>query len=223
MKMKRSKQTMVSLLTIVAVGLIVIVWPETGQCQRSKRRAAAQATKVSDPNAADPNAPVNPNSWAGFDIILKRNIFSRTRTAYHPPTETAEAPRAAVHNPESYYLLRGISQENDQFIAFVEDVQSGTVLRLRRGDAVARGTIKTVTLDGIEYQMEDKTTVVRLGLDLEGGYGTMTTRQMVDLVTSTPGQPAPSSTTTTAPATGSGDTSDILKRLMEQRKQQLGQ
>jgi hypothetical protein len=77
-----------------------------------------------------------------------------------------------------------------------------------------------VTLDGIEYQMEDKTTVVRLGLDLEGGYGTMTTGQMVDLVTSTPGPSTPSSTST--PASG-GDTSDILKRLMEQRKQQLGQ
>ncbi len=100
-------------------------------------------------------------------------------------------------NPESYYVLKGVVQENDEFIAFIEDTQNGTVLRLRRGDPVARGTIKTLTLDGLEYQMEEKTTVVRMGLDLEGGHGALATGQMADLATmpasSTPGQPSQSS------------------------------
>ncbi len=214
MKTKRSKQTRISFLTVAAVGLIVALWPVAGQCQRSSRRQASQAAEV-----ADPNATVNPNSWESFsNIILKRNIFSRTRMPYRERPVVQEAPRV-TRNPEAYYVLKGVVQENDQFIAFIEDTQGGTVLRLKRGDAVARGAIKTVTLDGIEYQMEDKTTVVRLGLDLEGGYGAMTTRQMVDLVTST--TPASSPSGTSAPA--SGDTGDILKRLMEQRKQQLGQ
>jgi hypothetical protein len=201
-------------MTAVATGMIVSLWATSGQCQRSRRRASLPAAV-----AADPNAPASPNSWESFDVILKRNIFSRSRMPYRERPAVQETPRV-MRNPEAYYMLKGVVQEDDQFIAFIEDTQSGSVLRLKQGDSVARGTIKTVTLDGIEYQMEDKTTVVRLGLDLEGGYGTMTTGQMVDLVTSAP---SPSSSASpSAPASG-GDTSDILKRLMEQRKQQLGQ
>lgn len=212
MKTTCSKERRRLLTILAAAGVIVALWTEAGQCQRSRRRAS-QPVEV-----ADPNAPVNPNSWESFGIILKRNIFSRSRMPYSERPAVQEAPRV-TRNPEAYYMLKGVVQEDDQFIAFIEDTQSGTVLRLKQGDPVARGAIKTVTLDGIEYQMEDKTTVVRLGLDLEGGYGAMTASQMVDLVTSSPSTPAPSST----PAPASGDTSDILKRLMEQRKQQLGQ
>ena len=56
-------------------------------------------------------------------------------------------------NPESYFLLKGVVQENNQFIAFVEDKQTGSVLRLRQGDRVARGTVKSLTLDGLEYEL----------------------------------------------------------------------
>jgi hypothetical protein len=219
MKTKCSRHASVLSLTIAVAGLILVLWPEAGQCQRSRRRASETVT------AADPNAAPQPNSWASFDIILKRNIFSRQRMAPRPASETVETPRA-MPNPESYYMLKGVVQENDEFIAFIEDTQNSTVLRLRRGDPVARGTIKTLTLDGLEYQMEDKATVVPLGRDLEGGRGNLTTRQMLDLA-ATPASPkAPSSSASTqaAPAAApSGGDSDIVKRLMEQRKQQLGQ
>jgi hypothetical protein len=173
--------------------------------------------------SADPNAPVKEGSWASFDVILKRNIFSRQRTAWRPRTQESAKP-VVVRNPETYYVLKGVVQENDDFIAFIEDTQGGTVLRLRRGDPVARGTIRTLTLDGLEYQMEDKTpVVVRLGCDLEGATGALTTSQMQDLASlpASPsgGQAKPSS----SPTPPSGADADILKKLMEQRKQQLGQ
>lgn len=214
MKTTCSKRTAPSWATrIVAAAMIVALCAPAGQCQRSRRRASQPTTTV------DPNAPVSPDSWSSFDVVLKRNIFSRSRMPYRERPAVQEAPRV-THNPEAYYMLKGVVQQDDQFIAFIENTQTGSVLQLKQGDSVARGTLKTVTLDEIEYQREDQTTVVRLGLDLEGGYGAMTTRQMVDLVTSTPSRPATGSTS--APASG-GDTSDILKRLMEQRKQQLGQ
>lgn len=217
MKTNCSKQAGAWSLPIALVGLILVLWPAAGQGQRS-RRAVSEPAPASDPNVVAPA-----NSWASFDIILKRNIFSRQRRAPSPVSERVERAAAPAPNPESYYVLRGVVQENDDFIAFIEDTQASTVLRLRRGDPVARGTIKTLTLDGLEYQMEDKTTVVHLGLDLEGGHGTMTSNQMMDLAsmpapaaTGQPAQPGP-----TAPP--SGAEADILKRLMEQRKQQLGQ
>lgn len=219
MKNNCSKPAPVLSLTLAITGLILVLWPTSGQCQRSSQPENSSVA------ATDPNAPAPPrNSWASFDIILKRNIFSRQRHAALPAREREERAAPPAPNPEAYYILRGVVQENDNFIAFIEDTQTGTVLKLGRGDPVARGTIKTLTLDGLEYQMEDKTTVVRLGLDLEGGYGAVTSRQTMDMdlaalpAPSTTGQPA--QTPATAP---SGDEADILKRMMEQRRQQLGQ
>ncbi|HSW00073.1 MAG TPA: hypothetical protein VLI39_07870 [Sedimentisphaerales bacterium] len=216
MKTKCSSRSRVLSWAMAAAGLILVLWPETGQGQRS-RRETTQTTV-----AVDPNAAAQPNAWASFDIILKRNIFSRQRTAPRPVAERREEPPRVMPNPESYYLLKGVVQENDDFIAFIEDTQSGTVLRLRRGDPVARGAVKTLTLDGLEYVMEDKTVVVQMGRDLEGGHGNLTPRQMLDLA-ATPASP-PSAPSATSPTTApSGADSDIIRRLMEQRKQQLGQ
>ena len=216
MKNNCSKQASVLSFAMAGVGLILALWPPVGQCQGSRRESSGPAA------AADPNAVAKPNSWASFDIILKRNIFSRQR---RPARREEQVERAAppAPNVESYYVLRGVVQENDDFIAFIEDTQTGTVLRLRRGDPVARGTIKALTLDGLEYQMEDKAVRVELGLDLEGGHGSSTSSQMMDFTAipapSTTGQPAQ----TPAATPPSGAEADILKRLMEQRRQQLGQ
>lgn len=216
MKTKCSSRASVLSWAMAAAGLILVLWPQTGQCQRS-RRGTGQTT-----TAVDPNAAAQPSSWASFDIILKRNIFSRQRTAPRPVVERREEPARIMPNPESYFLLKGVVQENDDFIAFIEDTQNGTVLRLRRGDPVARGAIKTLTLDGLEYVHEDRTTVVEMGRDLEGGHGNLTTRQMLDLV-ATPAS-APTGQSATRPAAApSGAESDIIRRLMEQRKQQIGQ
>jgi len=225
MKNRCSKRASALALAIVAVGLILILWPTAGFGQRSSRRDTSSRSRSRTPETGqtvDPNAVPSGTDWADYAIILNRNIFSRTRVSARQ--RPREEPRPVFQpNPEAYHLLKGVVQENDDFIAFIENTQSGTVLRLHRGDAVARGTIKTLTLDGLEYEMEGKTTVVRIGLDLEGGHGVMTTRQMYDLTTSAPAgtsQPAQTTPSTTAP---SGDTADIIKRLMEQRQRQLGQ
>ena len=98
--------------------------------------------------------------------------------------------------------------------------------RLRPGDHVARGAVKTLSLDALEYQLEDKTISVKVGCDLEG-----TRAAVAAPVVSTP---SASQTSTAVPAgqqttssqqtpAASGDEAETLKRLMEQRKQQLGQ
>jgi len=124
-------------------------------------------------------------------------------------------------NPESYLLLKGVTQENNQFIAFVEDKQNGSVLRLRQGDHVARGTIKSVNLDGLEYQLGDQTTSVSMGFDLEGRHGAVTAGDLANYsATALSASPGSSTGPQAAP---SADEAEILKRLMENRKQQLGQ
>jgi hypothetical protein len=192
----------------VACMLIVIAWPSAGAEER-------------------PAAP--PDPWAKYQLILERNIFSRNRRLVRRPEDDREAPPVVVPDPETHFLLKGIVQENNEFIAFVEDTQGGTVLRLNRDDPVARGTIKALNLDGIEYQFEDRITAVKLGCDLEGNVGAVPARAPLPAVTSASAaptsaagqtQPAPPAGQTPAPT---GDEADILKRLMEQRRQQLGQ
>jgi len=185
-------------------------------------------TKSAEPNAAvarpverrPSRRPVGDERWAKYEIITQRNMFSRTRERYRPPDDRPPRPRV-MPNPESYLLLRGIAQEYGQFIAFVEDKQSGSVLRLHEGDHVARGTIKSLNLDSLEYQLGDKATPVSIGLDLEGGHGAITAG---DLANFTPtAAPAAPGSSPGQPAAPPANEAEILKRLMEQRKQQLGQ
>ncbi|MCU0914750.1 MAG: hypothetical protein MUC88_09325 [Planctomycetes bacterium] len=155
--------------------------------------------------------------WVKFEIITQRNMFSRLREPPRPPGEAREEPQRVMPNPESYLLLKGVVQENSQFIAFVEDKQSGSVLRLRQGDSVARGTVKSLDLDGLEYQFQDRVVRIALGFDLEGGQGAITAGDLASYV------PLAPSASPGTPALPAADEAEILKRLMEQRKQQMGQ
>lgn len=152
-------------------------------------------------------------------------MFSRQRVPIRL-VDDRPAPPQPMPNPESYFLLRGVTYEDhpagsNQFVAFVEDKQTGSVLRLHQGDRVARGTIKSLNLDGVEYQLADKTTAVSMGFDLEGRHGAVTAG---DLASYTPTATFTAPGATTGPqAAPAADEAEILKRLMEQRKQQLGQ
>lgn len=185
-------------------------------------------------NSAGSSPAGQPDPWQKYDIILQRNIFSRQRAPIRRQEERREPEPVVVPNPESYYLLKGIVQENDTFIAFVENTQGGVVLRLRAGDRVARGTIKALNLDSIEYELESQTVTIQLGYDLEGKYGIASAGELPNL-SELPGlavseqQGFPNATDrvggsqpTQAPLPSS-DEAEILRRLMEQRKQQLGQ
>jgi len=186
----------------------------------SKDGQAGRITKSAEPTPAP--RPVERRSsprtnrgeqWAKYSIILDRNMFSRQRVKPLPPGAVLEEPLKVMPNPESYFLLKGVAQENKQFIAFVEDKRTGSVLRLREGDTVARGMVKSLNLDGLQYQFQDKAISVGMGSDLEGGSGALTAG---DLANFSP---------TAAPAGSSAppaDEAEILKRLMEQRQQQLG-
>ncbi len=200
MKNSHSKRTSLRALQATAMGLVLAGWPAVGGGQ--------DATGPQD-------------VWAKYEIILTRNIFSRNRTPAQR-TELREEPKqVAMPNPESYYVLNGIVQEDNEFVAFVEDKRGGGVLRLRQGDSIARGLVKALSLDTLEYQMADQVTTVRLGCDLEGGYGAVTSADLIEWSQTPPAttQPAPSG----PQPPPSGDEAEILRRLMEQRRQELGQ
>jgi len=195
-----SNRMAVGVFSTVVLGLAVVTWPGSGLGQDSAEQT-------------DP--------WAKYQIILERNIFSRQRGPIRRPDEVEEKPReVVVPNPESYLLLRGIVQEDGTFIAFIEDTRSATILKLRQGDSVARGTIATLSLDSLEYELEDKKTTIRMGYDLEGGHGAVTASELMEW-SQTSAATGSGATDAQTPAAPTGEQADILKQLMERRKQEL--
>jgi len=199
MKKDYNRLTTCTLLAVV-LGLIVAIWPATGLGQDS--------TEQQDP-------------WAAYKVIVERNMFSRQRgaRAERPDSSGTRTPPPTL-NPESYYVLKGIVQENGAFIGFIEDTRGGGILRVRKGDSVARGAIKALSLDSIEYQLEDRTITVTMGHDLQGGQGAVTISQLYEWSQTSSTTPQEG---TTQPSSPSGDDADILRKLMERRQQQLGQ
>ncbi len=175
---------------------------------------------------ADSKSAAPQDLWAKYQLILERNIFSRQRGPLRRPGEDREAAPVVVPNPESHFVLKGIVQENNEFIAFIEDTQAGAVLRLRKDERVARGAIKSLSLDGIEYQLEERTSTINLGYDLEGKLGPISASPAPKPAAPTPTTPTPAVAPTSPagqPPAATGDEAEILRRLMEQRKQELGQ
>jgi hypothetical protein len=212
-----------------------LVAPEAAPVAPETAPVAPEAAPVA-PQAVPAAPPVVPqDAWAKYQIILDRNIFSRQRGPVRRPGEDRDTGPVKLPDPETHFVLKGIVQENNEFIAFIEDTQAGMVLQLRKDDHVARGVIKALSLDGIEYQLEEHTTAVKLGYDLEGHLGPVSapapasppapTAPAPSGATTRPAAPAPSVTSPPAgqPAAPAGDEADILRRLMEQRRQQLGQ
>jgi hypothetical protein len=191
-----------SILMVVALVFTITIWPQSGLAQD-------QDTVV-----------LKKDTWENYKIILQRNIFSRQRG---PRIDLSRSRRLDVPpppNPETYHILKGVVQENGVFIAFIENTQLGKILRLREGDAVARGKVNNFNLDTIEYHFEDHKVIVSMGNDLEGGKGTVTLNQMYELSQSYTPTSQGAAEKSSAP---SADEAEILKQLMERRKQQLGQ
>jgi hypothetical protein len=219
--MKKYNILSICLLLAVTLGFAVILRPQSG---------LGQEATTPDPNSGDANEPpvmveqpaAAQGTWAAYQIILQRNIFSRQRGPIRRSRD--DRPRPVItRNPESYLLLKGIVQEGGTFIAFIENTQNNTVLRLRDGDNVARGIVKNFSLDSIEYQLEDKTISVGLGRDLEGGQGTLSMSRLMELSAAVPSTVSDPNAPKTQTAPSSAEEEEILRKLMEQRKQQLGQ
>ncbi len=213
----------VCLLLAVAFGFVALFRPQAG---------LGQEATTPGPNIEDGNEPPvtverptierDTNTWASYQIILQRNIFSRQRGPIRRRRD--DRPRPAItRNPESYLVLKGIVQEGDTFIAFIENTQNNTVLRLREGESVARGTVKNFTLDSIEYQLEGNTISVVIGRDLEGGQGTLPMSRLMELSAGASSSVSDPNAPAKQEAVPSEEEAEILRKLMEQRRQQLGQ
>ena len=88
-----------------------------------------------------------------YAVIESRNFFlrDRSRPASRPSNSSSSSPTTRRSAEESL-VLRGIAMEYDGFRAYVEDLNSGSTLRVSPGESLARGHVMTVAIDAIEYE-----------------------------------------------------------------------
>jgi hypothetical protein len=209
MHLDRSRWLVLALL----LGPIAFLTGQTGsEPDEPNRPADAQETRVQSGD----------DLWSQFQIIVERNIFSRQRgQSRRERRDEPERPRY-VPTPESRIVLKGIVNLNGAFTAFFEE--SGAMLTVRAGDAVARGKLEALTLDHVVFRHEDNTRIVTIGQNLEGTYGSgnISYNEVMEWSESTSASPDSGEAAAPTPEPATGEESDILKQMMERRRQQLG-
>lgn len=162
--------------------------------------------------------------WDDYKVIVERNIFSRNRG--RPPRRrdnTGEPKEVIAPNPESYFVLKGIVQQDKEYIAFLEETQSGKMIRAKIGDKIARGTLKGLTLDYIEFELNSNTMRIQIGNNLEGRASSVafTYDNLADWAEAS--SQAPDKAAAGDGTTQQDEDSDVLRRLMQRREEQVGE
>lgn len=179
-------------------------------------------------NAARTSGPGANDFSSRYRIITDRNIFSRQRGQRNVNTQTsAEQSTRKVTPPtaESYFVLKGLAKVDDVYVAFFEDTRGSELIRVTAGGSLARGKITKLNLDSVVYQRGEDSASILVGQTLEGKLGPvlLTYDDLVSLpATVSVAAGAPKTIDANAPPS-SGDDSDVLKKLMERRKQELGE
>jgi len=180
--------------------------------------------------AAQTSTPPPQDSFSKYRIITERNIFSRQRgrRAATPRTDRERTVRQYTPpSPESYLVLKGLAKVDNVYVAFFEDTRGGALIRVTAGAGLARGRITKLNLDSVVYQRGDNKASIAIGQTLEGRLApaTLSLDNLVELARTAPiassTQPADGNQPPAA-ETPPADEADILRKLMERRKQELG-
>ena len=159
--------------------------------------------------------------WDNYRVLVEQNIFSRQRgrSLDRDDSKPREAPAPA---PESYFVLKGIVRQNEEYVAFLENTRAGETIKARMGDSIARGRLKSLTLDNIEFELDANTIKIEIGDNLQGKVPTpsVTYNELVEWSQS-------SSESSENEASGqekgqSSEDEEILRRLMERRRREIG-
>jgi hypothetical protein len=143
------------LLLAVAVVFVVIIVRELTAPVAKLPAPRPQPPAAAAPPAATPAAP-SPGA-GGYATIATRNLFSPTRTEAPP----APPPAPVVNLPPKPNLF-GVVLQDGTPIAYLEDPTTKRVARYRIGDAVAGGTLKTISSDSVVLARPDGQIAVRL-------------------------------------------------------------
>ena len=105
-----------------------------------------------------------------YGPLSEHNIFSSVRPVVKtPPAASTSRPAAPPRTAEESLVLRGIALESDGAVrAYVEDVDTGKILKLAVGDSVGRGKVTAIDLEAVEYTRPSGPIWIEAGADFTG-------------------------------------------------------
>lgn len=167
--------------------------------------------------SGQPSNNSGPADFQSFRIIVERNIFNPDRYpqyTYHPGTS---------HGVPTFSLAGTMSYRKGMF-AFFNGTDSEYEKALQEGGTVAGYTVTKVTFEGVQLQGGGKTIDMKVGaaMQQEGGSWQLVAPGEWNATPGTENEgenPTAGAASTNEPS--SSVPNDILKRLMQQREQEL--
>jgi hypothetical protein len=175
--------------------------------------SATSTTSATSTNSAPPQAaPSARVDFSSFKIVAERNIFNVNRSGRQPSNSRE---RRRVAKVDSFTLVGTLNNEKG-YRAFFDGSGADFRKDLACGDTLAGYKITDINLKGVKFERGDQKLEFRLGMQMrredEGEWKLNTSGEVVA---------ASSQESSASESASSSESNDILKRLMQQREQEL--
>ncbi|MCL2645872.1 MAG: hypothetical protein FWD61_02575 [Phycisphaerales bacterium] len=167
---------------------------------RSSRYSSRSSSGYSNNYSRDTRSTYSP---PGDDLLLQKSIFSRDRRPARTYDTTASSS-SSQPRPPTIPVLVGIIHEDDGFVAYLEDPDTGHLWPFAIGDALPSdaGTVRDISIDSmnIAKNADDPPKRIDIGYNLHGDRAGSTTTTY-----------SPSASTATTDAATTAAAADLLK------------
>jgi hypothetical protein len=100
-----------------------------------------------------------------YKVLLDRSIFSKEKLK--SPKQSTTKP-ATKREPQDVIVFTGVMVLDGDFVAYLENRQSGEGLAVHEGDALAGGKVSEISLDSLTYVSGSATRELQIGQNLSG-------------------------------------------------------
>ena len=170
--------------------------------------------------AQETNSPGRPD-FQDFRIISERNIFNPNRSQRRERSRSEREPERRTRT-ESVALLGTMNYDKGWF-AFFDGSRSDYRKALQAGDAIAGYTVGEIAPNHVKLESTNSPPIqLRVGTQMrkQDDEGDWEIRDRFETA-STPTAPAATAGDTNTTPSSSAEESDIVKRLMQKREQEL--
>jgi len=169
--------------------------------------------------AQETNSPGRPDIQS-FRIIAERNIFDPNRSS-RSRNERRDAERERPSQTESFALLGTMSYEKGWF-AFFDGTSSDYRKVLQPAGTIAGYKVADIAPDRVKLSANGREVELRVGMQMKRqGEEEWQSSERTESFEPARAAASSSSSATNTTTTPAGPESDVLKRLMQQREQEL--
>ena len=172
------------------------------------------------PTAAQTTNTPAATNYSSFQIIVERNIFDPNRYAHASHSHGRSISRSAP-----YFALVGTLSSRNGMLAFFDGNDSDYRKVLSPDGVIAGYKVVEITLRGAKLEAAGKPVEMKVGTQMrQEGKGEWQLAEPGELPASTTGTETPATDETPAASAAAGSASepnDVLKKLMQQREQEL--